>query len=396
MSNRDSSENENEAYLIMADSDCEDHPSQNEADNTDQQSSRKRKASSDTFSEPEVKRNKQGMLDIEHFNCLLNQMNVLTNLLKNNANSVPPTNSNEPSKSDSQESFLQRPAAIIENNLQLNIGKVNTLLKDPKVPSSDPSRVKRLEELQKFNNSNWKEVRYSEVLKTHSAHPGFIELGINDELRQFIKGKDYMAPTERSLAAISNALLSQHEHLKQQLQEFVNWAATPNTELTATSVYEKISELFNVKSKFHKTSEDIMQIVCGKRAECIESRRERILAEIPNKHLRDGLRKIPPSSEFLFDNSALQSYIQSTGGMDKWIRPWFSVDESKRVSQKSFPKAGPSREIPNNRKPFRSDQRQRVAKPDPISTSVKAVNVSKFRKFNRKEGQSNDDKKKFK
>lgn len=392
-----SDSSENDMYMMVVDNEHNDHPPEvNETGNAERQARRKRKASSDTSSEPEVKRTVQGTLDFEHVNSLLNQMNVLTNLLTSNANSVPPSKNIELPASDLKESFLQRPAAIIENHLQLNIGTVNTLLKDPKVPSSDPARVKRLEELQKFNNSSWKEVRYSEVLKTHSAQPGFIELCVNDELRQFIKGKDYMASMERSLAAISNALLSQHDCLKQQLQEFVNWAAAPNAELTPTSVFEKISDLFNAKSKFHKTSEDIMQIVCGKRAECIETRRERILAEVPSKNLRDGLRRIPPSSDFLFGSTALQSYIQSTGGTDKWIRPWFSGDnESKRVNQKYFPKAGPSRELPNSNKPFRSDYKQRVAKPEATSTAVKTANFSKFRKFNRKEGQSND-KKKFK
>lgn len=395
MSECDSSDND--TYMMVVDNEHNDHPpEENEAVNTERQARRKRsRASSNTSSEPKVKRNKQGTLDIEHFNSLLNQMNVLTNLLTN-TNTVPPTKISELPESDLKESFLQRPAAIIENNLLLNIGTVNTLIKDPKVPSSDPSRVKRLEELQKFDSPNWKEVRYSEVLKIHCAQPGFMELGVNDELRQFIKGKDYMVSMERSLAAISNALLSQHDYLKQQLQEFVNWAAEPNAELTPTSVFDKITDLFNTKSKFHKTSEDLMQIVCGKRAECIETRRERILAEIPNKHLRDGLRKIPPSSEHLFGSTALRSYMQSTGGTDKWIRPWFSGDsESKRINQKQFAKAGPSRELPHSNKPFRSDYKQRVAKQEPTPTNNKPTNASKFRKYNRKDGQQND-KKKFK
>lgn len=70
-----------------------------------------------------------------------------------------------------------------------------------------------------------------------------------------------------------------------------------------------------------------MQIVCGKRAECVETRQERILAEIPNKTLREGLRKIPPSTEHLFEKTALNLHVQQTDGIDKWIRPYFLIDK---------------------------------------------------------------------
>ncbi|KAL0832990.1 hypothetical protein ABMA28_001113, partial [Loxostege sticticalis] len=57
-----------------------------------------------------------------------------------------------------------------------------------------------------------------------------------------------------------------------------------------------IIALLTHSSKFHKNNEEIILLVCGKRAEDIENRRERILNELPNKNLREGLRKIPPSS----------------------------------------------------------------------------------------------------
>lgn len=73
-----------------------------------------------------------------------------------------------------------------------------------------------------------------------------------------------------------------------------------------------------------------MLLVCGKRAKYIENSRKRILREIPNKNLRDGLRKIPPSSNCLFDEIQLRAYIQNTGGMDKWIRPWFGTERKSK------------------------------------------------------------------
>lgn len=229
---------------------------------------------------------------------------------------------------------------------------------------------------------------------TNPAKPGFVELDINDELRQFAKGKDYAALIERSLAAVTNALLSQQDILRQNLQGFVDWTAAPGTELNPSSIFEKITELFGNKSKIHKVSEDILQITCGKRAECIETRRERILSELPNRNLREGLRKIPPSAEHLFDKASVKSYVQSTGGIDKWVKPWFNTDP-KKSSQKSNPKPGSSKEVSVSNQSFRSDQQFKNSKRESSSNNFKLSNTSKFKKPFRKENQSTD-KKKFK
>lgn len=419
MSERESSDND--MFVMVVDEHSDHHADEVNQSDPEQPERRKRRMDDGISSDPddlppEVKRSKQGMWNSESFNNLLDQMSFLTNFYMNNLNNVPPSNTNAPltaasantlnsnmhmpgtikaPQSDSAP-FLQRPVTLIENNQKLDLGNLSTLLKDPKMASSDPSRVKRLEELQKFNDVNWKEVRYAEALKSYCAQPGFIELNVNDELRQFSKGKHFIVPVERSYAALSNALLSQQECLKQQLQEFVDWAASPTADLTASNIFDKISELFNTKSKFHKTSEDIMQIVCGKRAECIESRRERILAEIPNKLLREGLRKIPPSVECLFDTTALASYIQRTGGVDKWIRPWFTSDKEHRktVVPKQNPKPGPSRD--SNNQSFRPNQRSKGTKPEIAPSGAKTNTTQRFRNFNRKEGGQSNEKSKSK
>lgn len=65
--------------------------------------------------------------------------------------------------------------------------------------------------------------------------------------------------------------------------------------------------------------EQILQVLCGKRTECIEIRRERILSELSNRNLQVTLRKIPPSVEHLFDCSSLTLLIQSLGGANMWL-----------------------------------------------------------------------------
>lgn len=65
--------------------------------------------------------------------------------------------------------------------------------------------------------------------------------------------------------------------------------------------------------------EQILQVLCGKRAECIEVRRESILSELSNRNLQVALRKVPPSVKHLFDCNSLTPLIQSLGGANMWL-----------------------------------------------------------------------------
>lgn len=378
---------------------------------TTSDSSSAESSSSEDDTNRKVKR-KRGKMHNSNFDALMTQMSMISNMMMHNvyysqwnsnvasqwpiggqlpASAQIPLNSNVPQTSVS-DCFLNRPAAAIANPpRKLELDSVNTSVKDPKVPRADPNRLKQLERLQKFGDPYWKDIRYTEALKVHCATPGFVELDVNDELRQFVKGKDYIASTERSLAAICNALLAQREYFHEHLQQFVDWAASPETVLTASSVFDKITELFNASSKYHKTDEETMQLVCGKRAECIENRRERILAELPNKTLREGLRKIPPSSEAMFDKSQLQEYIKSTGGIDKWVRPWFNLEKDKK---KPVPKPtanpGPSHDTTNNTRFFPPKTfEQKVKENRAHNSGSKYRNAQKDKKPFRKEGGAN-------
>lgn len=76
-----------------------------------------------------------------------------------------------------------------------------------------------------------------------------------------------------------------------------------------------------------------MQVICGKRAECIEIRRERLLTEIRNKNVQAAVRKVPPSQEYLFDKTQLHPSIQSLGESQTWLKTPSYVT-SKRAFQR--------------------------------------------------------------
>ncbi|CAK1580759.1 unnamed protein product [Parnassius mnemosyne] len=193
---------------------------------------------------------------------------------------------------------------------QLNLGEVFTVTDNNKViKNASQSRLESLVKLQHFGTEEWKEVKYSKVLHNFLAKPSFIELKIKDELCHLNKGKDYLANTEKTLAGLTNGLLEHKEIVRSNLQEIVNWSNNSSSDLTPENLFNKIMTVFGPNTQYYKNMEQIVQVVCGKRTECIEIRRERILSEISNKNLQATLRKLPPSAEHLFEHNSLLPVI---------------------------------------------------------------------------------------
>lgn len=125
------------------------------------------------------------------------------------------------------------------------------------------------------------------------------------------------ASLERSFAALSHALLIQKEELQLGLQALVNWAADSSTTLNKKSLFDKVKTLFAPDSPYQKVSEDILQMVCGRRTEAVQFRRKSVLGEVKEEHVREGLNKIPPSTEHLFNKDSLTSFLSRVGATDK-------------------------------------------------------------------------------
>ncbi len=151
--------------------------------------------------------------------------------------------------------------------------------------------------------------------------------------------------TKKVLAGLSNAVLEQKELLKNNLQSIVDWAYADPTNFNPSSLFEKFSVLFGSDSSISKNLDQSLQIICGKRADLIENRRERILSEIPIKNVQAALRKIPPSINHLFAKNNLDPLIQSLGGTQSWLnvpsflskKPETKTYNQSRSHSKSFP-----------------------------------------------------------
>ncbi|CAH2224630.1 jg13624 [Pararge aegeria aegeria] len=250
---------------------------------------------------------------------------------------------------------------FLRPSVDLNdISELNVSIKEPSIPKANPDRVARLTSMQRFDSVDWNSVRYTEVQKKYAAFPAFTELKVNEELRHL---EDPFAPLrwyqmERSFAALSNAFLAQNEFVNVALRNLIDWSAKPDAQLTSSTIYDKLKELFGSDSNYKSISHDILQMICGKRAEVLELRRKELLKSLKGKYFREDIGKIPPSSEYMFSPQSLSAYIQKIGGIDKLEKDSAPgtkfAGRSKSPVRPKSPVASTSRE-----KPFRSQQNKR-------------------------------------
>ncbi|XP_037966729.1 uncharacterized protein LOC119691963 [Plutella xylostella] len=260
------------------------------------------------------------------------QVNNLEQLVSQNiglpsaiANSAPPQPSPEV-QIDANDEITSNVSGELYESLEQEPAQqfsfpLNTELKEPVLIKSDPVLVERLKSIQHFDSTNWCDVRYSEVQKRYCSTPGFTDLECNDELKPFDRLHN-LALLERGFAAMTKALIKQHEAVENGFKSLISWLQS--AEVVELSVFEaKIHEIFS-EGEFHKISADLLQMACGHRADLIQQRRDAILKAVKDKFFKETLRKIPPSCEHLFKSENLTSSLEKQGGVSKacWpVRP---------------------------------------------------------------------------
>ncbi|KAG7297721.1 hypothetical protein JYU34_018439 [Plutella xylostella] len=213
---------------------------------------------------------------------------------------------------------------------------LSTVLKEPSVSKSSKDHIELLNSAQHFNTPEWCDVRYSDVQKSYCSTPGFVELECNDEVKPFDRFPNLVI-SERSYAALTQALLKQRDATQASFQALLKWASETN-ELSSSTIKDKVNEIF-IEGKFNKISGDLLQLTCGHRADTIEQRRDGILRYVKDKYVRSNLRKIPPTCDSLFSKDMFTSAIEKAGGMNKVF--WPSRGPSQKTNWPAA-QAGPS------------------------------------------------------
>ncbi|CAG9783807.1 unnamed protein product [Diatraea saccharalis] len=249
------------------------------------------------------------------FEILSQQVSLLTNLITASLENKDCQLNIEDTNVTTNEFRLHRPE--LDNSNTLNIlSDVGTTVKDPIYTKSNESFVNKLVELQRFNYADWYAVRFADAQKKYLSTPGFIELSVNDELKRYesamLKEDSRSYLLERSFASLTNALLSQKELLHKSLHMVVDWAYDSKETLTPSSLFDKIQTTFSKESAYSKVTDDLLQIICGRRTDLITNRRDSLLRQIPESYHRDVLYKIPPSSVSLFNEEKLSFVSKPT------------------------------------------------------------------------------------
>lgn len=209
-------------------------------------------------------------------------------------------------------SDLEREFAIPDKEIDF---KLETTVKN-KIQKSSEEHIGMLNKLQHFDSPDWSQVRFSEAQKGYNTVPGFVELDSNDLVKHLDRNRS-LTVSERSLAAISHGLVMQNEALQKGVGLLVNWLMEHDegSPVTGQQLCEKINDIFD--SDYNKINSDLLQMVCGRRADIIQQRRDSILHYVRDKYLREGLRKIPPTSEHLFKEPTFSDFITKHGGVSK-------------------------------------------------------------------------------
>nr|CAH7748260.1 unnamed protein product [Callosobruchus chinensis] len=160
---------------------------------------------------------------------------------------------------------------------------------EPSIPEPIPPIKAQGIACQRLGESTWNRIRYADVQKRIHASPVFGSLSLNPQLKHLSPASpdmDFLDRTEGSYGTICHGLLLQRAAFQKAINNIL--AACPS----AAHIVD--AELTGVSSLFRQHSDNVLQFVCGKRAEAIELRRNR-LAPI-NTNFGLALGKIPPPS----------------------------------------------------------------------------------------------------
>ncbi|KAI5727554.1 hypothetical protein M8J77_003708 [Diaphorina citri] len=173
---------------------------------------------------------------------------------------------------------------------------------EPATPPPAPEIEALGIECQRLNSSGWSKIPFAEAQKEIQASGVFGRLKVNPEIERRPSAKDdILAKMDGTLGCITHGLLLQRNYLEESMKEvFAKFPAA------APALREHLSAK---DSPFRKTTDSLLQFVCGKRSDTILQRRKEVEAAT-RVHPR-LLKDIPPSEGFLIDSKLLTEALKN-------------------------------------------------------------------------------------
>lgn len=298
--------------------------------------SRKRRSSSQSLRSEDMKRSKSDSEDIKTLKKQTKALQeMVAQLLHNHgAENVDYSDDEEPVHNSEEvqpyyemydkDSCTSRSSSafqVPDLNPDIPEYSANMIDLSPCVKEAEPKIIPAPDDLldqgvacQRFGKATWANLRYVEVQKKLRAAPAFTSLSVNTQLSAKTPNwipYEHIVKFDQTLGAMTHGLLLQRKLLKESLVNLAN-------EVKSKTLNEAIiKNVTGSDTEFRKVSDDLLQYICGRRAEVIEYRRS--VYKPPSKYMHSALHKVPPSSSYLFDEDALSETFRANGGYYKFF-----------------------------------------------------------------------------
>lgn len=195
-----------------------------------------------------------------------------------------------------------------EDNAELFEFVPNTKEQEPAVPPANPVIESQGIQCLRLGQLSYNKIRYIEAQKKLQAFPVFSALRVNKELSYASSSdqtQNLLTKADSNLAIILHGLLAQRDYFAEGMKSLIS---------KHPSIKSDVQNIFNgPDSKFKQVSDDVVQFVCGKRAEVIEQRRKKFFPR--NPQVVSLLEGIPPSSTHLFEEQRFSDVTRQHGSM---------------------------------------------------------------------------------
>ncbi|KAH9635493.1 hypothetical protein HF086_015493 [Spodoptera exigua] len=196
---------------------------------------------------------------------------------------------------------------------------LETKLKEPSMPKAPENYIKLLCDYQHLGKSDWNEIRYSETQKLYNYSPGYTDIEMNEEVKAF-ESPRHLVHADKAFAALTMCVLKQRDALQGTLQELLQWARGNSVSLSYDTLLQKVSDLFST-GDYSRCSSDLLQIICGHRAEILQMRRDCVTKQAKDPLMKASLKKIPPTCSNLSNAEKFTAAIEKSGGVRKCFWP---------------------------------------------------------------------------
>nr|CAH7716821.1 unnamed protein product [Callosobruchus chinensis] len=218
-----------------------------------------------------------------------------------------------PSEDDLEEARSWAPPNLLaemeEEDTEIDFRPL-TKEQEPPIPTVKPNILQQGRECQRLGTSSFNRIRYADVHKKLHASPVFSSLKVNPQLPPTLylnQLQVQLAKSDSCLGTILHGMLLQREAFSNTINEIVRKHPGTRSDILKSLVRE---------GDFRQLSDDLIQYVCGRRAEIIDQRRK--IFRPKNDYAASLLEKIPPSDTHLFDDQLFDEFHKQHG---RFFRP---------------------------------------------------------------------------